>query len=30
MKIVITDGFELNPGDLQWADIEKLGEVHYL
>ncbi len=27
MKIVILDGFCLNPGDLQWNDIEALGET---
>ena len=26
MKIVILDGFTLNPGDLSWEDLEKLGE----
>jgi glycerate dehydrogenase len=29
MRIVITDGFELNPGDLNWDHIHKLGEVSY-
>jgi glycerate dehydrogenase len=29
MKIVITDGFTLNPGDLSWKNFETLGEVHY-
>ncbi|MBL0357066.1 MAG: D-2-hydroxyacid dehydrogenase [Chitinophagaceae bacterium] len=29
MKIVITDGFTLNPGDLNWAAFEKLGNVQY-
>src|SRR5688572_30789097 len=29
MKIVITDGYELNPGDLDWTRIETLGEVKY-
>lgn len=27
MKIVILDGYALNPGDLSWEPIEKLGEV---
>ncbi len=27
MKIVITDGFALNPGDLDWGAIMALGEV---
>lgn len=27
MKIVVLDGFTLNPGDLSWEDIKKLGEV---
>ncbi|OFX57321.1 MAG: glycerate dehydrogenase [Bacteroidetes bacterium GWB2_41_8] len=26
MKIVVLDGFALNPGDLSWKDLEKLGE----
>lgn len=29
MKIVITDGYELNPGDLTWTAIRTLGEVAY-
>ncbi len=29
MKIVITDGFTLNPGDLSWDDFHKLGQVEY-
>jgi glycerate dehydrogenase len=29
MQIVITDGYELNPGDLDWKEIEKLGAVNY-
>ncbi|MEG1587183.1 MAG: D-2-hydroxyacid dehydrogenase [Bacteroidales bacterium] len=28
MKIVVLDGFGLNPGDLSWGEIEKLGETH--
>lgn len=27
MKIVILDGYTLNPGDLNWEGLEKLGEV---
>jgi len=27
MKIVILDGYTLNPGDLSWAELEKLGDV---
>ncbi|MEO6315524.1 MAG: D-2-hydroxyacid dehydrogenase [Chitinophagaceae bacterium] len=27
MKIVVLDGYTLNPGDLHWNDLEKLGEV---
>src|SRR5690554_4785625 len=26
MRIVILDGYTLNPGDLDWSCIEKLGE----
>jgi len=26
MKIVVLDGYTLNPGDLSWAPLEKLGE----
>ena len=26
MKIVVLDGFTLNPGDLSWREIEKLGD----
>ncbi len=29
MKIVILDGFTLNPGDLSWDDFKALGEVIY-
>lgn len=29
MKIVITDGYELNPGDLDWKDISQLGTIEY-
>lgn len=27
MKIVITDGYAVNPGDLSWSEIEKFGEL---
>ena len=27
MKIVVLDGFTLNPGDLSWSALEALGEV---
>jgi len=27
MKIVILDGYTLNPGDLDWAPLQKLGEL---
>ncbi len=27
MKIVVLDGYAMNPGDLQWSDLELLGEV---
>ena len=27
MKIVILDGYTVNPGDTTWADLEKLGQV---
>ena len=26
MKIVILDGYTLNPGDLDWGELEALGE----
>lgn len=29
MEIVITDGYTLNPGDLDWSEIQALGNVHY-
>jgi glycerate dehydrogenase len=29
MQIVITDGFTLNPGDLDWKPFNELGEVVY-
>lgn len=28
MKIVVLDGFALNPGDLSWDGLKKLGELH--
>jgi glycerate dehydrogenase len=27
MKIVVLDGYTLNPGDLSWDDLEKFGDV---
>ncbi len=27
MKIVVLDGYTLNPGDLSWTGIEKFGEL---
>ena len=27
MKIVVLDGYTLNPGDITWEGLEKLGEV---
>lgn len=27
MKIVVLDGYALNPGDLSWEDLKQLGEV---
>lgn len=27
MKIVVLDGYALNPGDLSWSELEKLGEL---
>ncbi len=27
MKIVVTDGYTLNPGDLSWKPIEAMGEL---
>ena len=27
MKIVVLDGYTANPGDLSWAEIERLGEL---
>lgn len=27
MKIVILDGYAMNPGDLDWAELRRLGEV---
>ena len=30
MKIVILDGYTLNPGDLSWKDLEELGDLTVL
>jgi glycerate dehydrogenase len=27
MKITVLDGFALNPGDLKWSELERLGDV---
>jgi glycerate dehydrogenase len=27
MQIVVLDGYTLNPGDLNWSELEKLGTV---
>ena len=27
MKIVVLDGFAMNPGDLTWKNLEQLGET---
>ena len=27
MKIVILDGYSVNPGDLSWAELESCGEL---
>ena len=27
MKIVVLDGYTLNPGDLDWKGLEALGEL---
>ncbi|MGB4462809.1 MAG: D-2-hydroxyacid dehydrogenase, partial [Tepidanaerobacteraceae bacterium] len=27
MKIVVLDGYTLNPGDLSWAGLEELGDL---
>ena len=29
MKIVVLDGYTLNPGDLSWAELESLGTVEF-
>jgi glycerate dehydrogenase len=29
MRVVILDGYALNPGDLSWAEIENLGKITY-
>lgn len=28
MKIVVLDGYTLNPGDLDWSELNALGDVH--
>lgn len=28
MKIVVLDGYALNPGDISWAEVEAFGELH--
>ncbi|MCX8109178.1 MAG: D-2-hydroxyacid dehydrogenase [Verrucomicrobiae bacterium] len=28
MRIIVLDGYTLNPGDLDWSGLEKLGECH--
>ena len=28
MKIVVLDGYTLNPGDLSWDGLEKIGDLH--
>ena len=27
MKLVVLDGYTLNPGDLSWEELEKLGDL---
>ena len=27
MKLVVLDGFTLNPGDLNWSELSSLGEL---
>lgn len=27
MKLVVLDGYTLNPGDLDWSSMESLGET---
>jgi glycerate dehydrogenase len=27
MKIVVLDGYTLNPGDLNWSGLERLGDI---
>ena len=27
MKVVVLDGYTLNPGDLSWKELEELGDV---
>ena len=29
MKIVVLDGYALNPGDLSWKGFEEFGEVNH-
>ena len=29
MKIVVVDGYTLNPGDLSWAPLEALGDCTF-
>ena len=29
MKIVVIDGYTLNPGDLDWGALRELGDVHF-
>ncbi len=28
MKLVVLDGYTLNPGDLSWGGLEKMGDLH--
>ena len=30
MQIVITDGYELNPGDLDWESVSNLGDIKWV
>jgi len=30
MKIVVTDGYTLNPGDLSWEQLQALGDCDIL
>ncbi|MFR0039280.1 MAG: D-2-hydroxyacid dehydrogenase, partial [Enterocloster sp.] len=27
MKIVVLDGYTLNPGDISWEELEKMGQL---